>query len=81
MKTRFIIGAIAFQLLVLGYIAGQREWILRTGRTVWLRTAPIDPRDVMRGDYVRLDYEVAHVSRALWKDGLANWTPGGWVAP
>ncbi|MFA4943482.1 MAG: GDYXXLXY domain-containing protein [Lentisphaeria bacterium] len=49
--------AVALQLLVLAWMAGEREWIIRTGRTVWLRTAPIDPRDLFRGDYVRLAYE------------------------
>jgi uncharacterized membrane-anchored protein len=76
------IAAVALQLLALGYIAGEREWILRTRRAVWLRTAPIDPRDFMRGDYVRLDYEIARVNRALWRDGLTNRTePIAWRGP
>lgn len=72
MKLPSAIAAVALQVLALGYIAGEREWILHTGRTIWLRTAPVDPRDVMRGDYVRLDYEIARVDRALWRDGLTN---------
>jgi uncharacterized membrane-anchored protein len=75
MKLKLAIAAVALQVLVLGYIAGEREWVVHTGRTVWLRTAPIDPRDVMRGDYVRLDYEIARVDRALWRDGLTNPAP------
>ena len=72
MKRKLAIAAVALQVLVLGYIAGEREWVVHTGHTVWLRTAPIDPRDVMRGDYVRLDYEIARVPRDRWRDGLTN---------
>lgn len=53
--------AVAFQLLVLGFMAGEREWVLRNGETVYLRTQPVDPQDPFRGDYVRLDYEANHV--------------------
>jgi len=53
--------AVAAQLLVLAWIAGEREWIFRTGQVVALRTAPIDPRDLFRGDFVRLHYEINSV--------------------
>jgi uncharacterized membrane-anchored protein len=55
----------------LAYIAGEREWVLRTGRTVYLRTAPLDPRDPMRGDYVRLSYDISRVPRVLGRGQLA----------
>lgn len=72
MKRPWVLAAAVLQFLALGYLAGEREWILHLGRTVWLRTAPLDPRDVMRGDYVRLEYEAARVPRALWRGGLTN---------
>lgn len=50
--------AVAGQLLVLAWMAGEREWILRTGQVVYLRTAPVDPRDLFRGDYVALQYDI-----------------------
>ena len=34
----------------------KRASILRDGREIVLRTEPVDPRDLMRGDYVRLGY-------------------------
>lgn len=55
--------AVAAQLLVLAWMAGEREWIFRTGQVVYLRTAPIDPRDLFRGDFVRLQYEINSVRR------------------
>ncbi len=53
--------AVAAQLAVLAWMAGEREWIFRTGQVVHLRTAPIDPRDLFRGDFVRLQYEINSV--------------------
>ena len=73
MKKLLIVTAVAAQLLVLGWMAFEREWVVRTGRTVYLRTAPVDPRDPMRGDYVRLNYEIAAVPKALCRDGVATW--------
>jgi uncharacterized membrane-anchored protein len=61
MSRRWLILAVAAQLLVLAWMAGEREWILRTGQRVYLRTAPIDPRDLFRGDFVRLQYEINSV--------------------
>jgi len=54
----FVPVAVALQVLVLAWMAGEREWILRTGQVVYLRTAPIDPRDLFRGDFVALQYEI-----------------------
>tara|TARA_R110002020_G_scaffold23525_1_gene78207 strand:- start:103 stop:711 length:609 start_codon:yes stop_codon:yes gene_type:complete len=34
----------------------QRASILRDGQEIVLKTEPVDPRDLMRGDYVRLGY-------------------------
>jgi uncharacterized membrane-anchored protein len=72
MKTKLVLAAVVFQVLALAYMAAGREWILHTGHTIYLRTAPVDPRDAMRGDYVRLDYPISSVPRALWRDGLAD---------
>lgn len=78
MKNRLTLVVVALQLAVLVFMAGEREWILRTGRTLLLRTAPIDPRDPMRGDYVRFDYEIAHVPKAFCRDEVAEWLTSDW---
>jgi uncharacterized membrane-anchored protein len=70
-KTRWLIIVVVLQVLTLAYMAGEREWVLRFGQTIHLRTAPLDPQDAMRGDYVRLDYEIAHVPRNLCRGGFA----------
>jgi len=61
MRKIFIVIAVLLQILVLGYMAGEREYILRNGEIIYLRTAPIDPRDLFRGDYVRLNYEISNI--------------------
>ena len=63
MRRVLLVVAVAAQLLVLASMAGEREWIFRTGQVVYLRTAPIDPRDLFRGDFVRLQYEINSVRR------------------
>lgn len=61
MMQYFVWLAVAAQLAVLAWMAGEREWIFRSGQVVYLRTAPIDPRDLFRGDFVRLQYEINSV--------------------
>lgn len=61
MRKTFIAMAVLLQILVLGYMAGEREYILQNGAIIYLRTAPIDPRDLFRGNYVRLNYEISNI--------------------
>ena len=43
-------------------IVVQRAGILRSGQEVRLEIAPVDPRDLFRGDYVVLDYRIGTVN-------------------
>ncbi len=74
MKVKPALLVAALQVLVLAFMAGQREWISRTGTPLVLRTAPVDPNDPMRGAYVRLDYEISHVPAALCRGETIKWT-------
>lgn len=73
MKRWLPLLVIVLQVGVLAFMAGEREWVARFGTKIALRTAPVDPRDPMRGDYVRFDYEVAQVPRQLCRDGVEAW--------
>lgn len=65
-KYRKAIWVVAIaQMLLLCFIAGKREWIRQQGDTVYIRTAPVDPRDIFRGDYVQLEYDIAFPSNAI----------------
>ncbi len=83
MRRTLLIIAIVFQVLVLAFIAGKREYIATTGTVVYLRTAPIDPRDLFRGDYVRLRYEASIVpvqkTSADIAEQIKNYTFGSTV--
>ncbi|MCF7674664.1 MAG: GDYXXLXY domain-containing protein [Akkermansiaceae bacterium] len=70
MRGKLILAAILVQLLVLGWMAGEREWIVRTAPEVWLRTAPVDPRDLFRGDYVTLAYDISNIPAGKLGPGL-----------
>lgn len=72
MRRLVLILAVSAQLLVLAWMAGEREWIFRTGQPAYLRTAPIDPRDLFRGDFVRLQYEINSVRREDLEAGLSS---------
>jgi uncharacterized membrane-anchored protein len=77
MRKLLIIAAVLSQFAVLAWMAIERESVVRNGRTVYLRTAPIDPTDPMRGAYVRLEYELSMVPKSLCRDEVATWFKTG----
>ena len=60
---------VAAQLVFLVGFIGVREVALRTGTEVVLQTVPVDPRSLLQGDYVILDYEIARLPERM--DGLS----------
>jgi uncharacterized membrane-anchored protein len=50
---------VALQLAALGSLVGAKEALLRTGQTVKLELAPVDPRSLLQGDYIRLNYKIS----------------------
>lgn len=55
---KITIGICIFWTLIISIITINNEIIIRTGQEVLLRTVPVDPRDLLRGDYVTLAYEI-----------------------
>jgi len=52
-------------LLILGIVnwsIASREAMLATGRVVLLELAPVDPRSLMQGDYMALNYRIANLA-------------------
>lgn len=69
-KHWLYIAAVIAALLQSGVmLAGvqQRVSILRSGTEVVLRTEPVDPRDLMRGDYVVLSYDISRLPARMIK--------------
>lgn len=61
---RYLAIAVGVSLLltgVLAYSVERRANILRSGAEVVLKTVPVDPRDLLRGDYVVLSYDVSAI--------------------
>lgn len=52
----------------LGWMVLDRASILRGGQRIELRPQPVDPRDLFRGDYVILTYEISSPPAGLWND-------------
>ncbi len=58
------LAAVAVLCAALLLLVEARARILRSGVEVRLRTAPVEPRDLFRGDYVVLNYDVSTVDEA-----------------
>ena len=59
------IVAAALQTAVLGYMVESRASILRNGADIRLKTLPVDPRDLLRGDYVILSYPISTIPASI----------------
>jgi len=70
MRKILVVLVVVSQLAVLIYMAGKREILYHSGRRIFLRTAPVDPQDLFRGDYVSLNYEISRVPRKFWSPSL-----------
>ena len=77
MKKYSLILIIANLILLLGYFnwsVYQKEQTLKEGQLVLLQLAPVDPRSLMQGDYMRLNYKEANselINRQKAKRGYA----------
>ncbi len=62
MNTKKVFLTIFFiwLLLLLGFIM-VKEFTVASGEKVLLKTRPVDPRDMFRGDYVILDYDISRI--------------------
>lgn len=77
MKTRLFLLVLVLQTLLLLGLAGREEFRLRHGTVVRLETVPVDPRDLLRGDYVILSYRISSLRRDLFVTAVTNNLPAG----
>jgi uncharacterized membrane-anchored protein len=59
-EAKFIIIVMLQVIFLTGMIAYRQHWV-NTGERILLRTMPVDPRDIFRGDYVNLTYEISNL--------------------
>ncbi|HUH88001.1 MAG TPA: GDYXXLXY domain-containing protein [Pusillimonas sp.] len=58
-KAFGLLAGLFLVLLVVNTGIYQREQVLNQGRPIVLQLAPVDPRSLMQGDYMRLNFQVA----------------------
>ena len=72
MNLKKITQVILFIWLTISFcFVVKSEYILSMGKEVLLKTIPVDPRDIVMGDYVILNYEIAQFPK--YKDYLFNY--------
>jgi len=73
--------AVALQVLVLLGMVGRHTYTLQTGAPILLKTAPVDPWDIFRGEYVVLGYEISslHSNAVVMEGGPFKRSQNLWV--
>ncbi len=67
-KSKYLWGltVIATWALIIGIFSITQEITLRNGKIVLLKTIPIDPVDIFRGEYVALSYNISFVNTLIY---------------
>ena len=74
MQNKIALVAGLIVLLLVNWSIVGKERHLKEGRVVYLELAPLDPRSLMQGDYMILNYKVANeVYAALPKNKNKGW--------
>lgn len=64
--ARWVWLVVALQAAFLLGWAGFHEAVRHTAPTVKLKTRPVDPRDILRGDYMILNYDISRAPKPAW---------------
>jgi uncharacterized membrane-anchored protein len=73
LKNRVVLALVIVALAQTGVLAVMvvdRVRLLKTGREITLPIVPVDPRDLFRGQYVRLGYDISRVPARLLEGSL-----------
>lgn len=73
MRSALVLGGLVIVLVVANATVVERERVQRSGAAVLLELAPVDPRSLIQGDYMNLDYVLA---RQL-ADSQRHWPRSG----
>jgi uncharacterized membrane-anchored protein len=60
MVKKFVLFVL-LQVFVLAFMVASQYTVERYGQEVRLQTAPVDPRDMLYGDYVTLNYDISNI--------------------
>ena len=62
LSRRLLVAACVAQVAVIGYMVWNHLQPLRHGERIVVRAEPVDPRDMLKGEYVILGYDFARIS-------------------
>ena len=65
MQSKIVILSAFLVLAVVNWSIFQKERHLSEGKIVYLELAPVDPRSLMQGDYMALNFKIAEDVRAV----------------
>ncbi|MCG6536465.1 MAG: GDYXXLXY domain-containing protein [Syntrophales bacterium LBB04] len=65
MRSR-LAAAVLIQLLILLTIVAYKQYIISTGQRILLPTRLYDPRDMLKGEYVRLSYDFSQFNTSTF---------------
>lgn len=68
-SARWVWAVVALQVIFLFGWAGYHETVRLTAPTVLLKTLPVDPRDILRGDYMALSYDISRPAKDVKRAG------------
>ena len=57
-------AAFVLQAALVGWLIADRALLIRNGHEVRLAVVPVDPRDMLRGDYIVLTYDISRLDSA-----------------
>jgi uncharacterized membrane-anchored protein len=69
MQRALIVFGLLLALAVANWAIHSREALLRDGEVLLLELAPVDPRSLMQGDYMALDFRLANAVRLAAPEG------------
>jgi uncharacterized membrane-anchored protein len=70
-QTKFIL-AITLQVAIIFAIIIFKLYVSFSGTKVMLRIAPVDPRHLLRGDYIALQYDISNLNCYAYKERIKN---------
>lgn len=77
MNKKLIVAIIGFLWVAIAvWVISSKQQILKSGKPVLLETVPVDPRDLLRGDYVILRYKISSLDLNHMKRGKRYYRPG-----
>ncbi|PID20822.1 hypothetical protein CSV61_12605 [Sporosarcina sp. P3] len=69
-KRNLFLVALIIPIILLFAMTWKPLYTLNTGKTITLETVPVDPRDILYGDYVSLQFAIEEFSKELLDPAL-----------